>query len=182
MKSGRDQLVYSDVETSLGRVILARHHDALAGLWFAGQKYERQPYLLDKRWQWVNSVDDTMLAGMADQVGEYFDGTRARFDIGLAPHGTSFQQAVWSALQGIDCGETVSYGELAARMGRPEAVRAVSAAIGRNPVSIVIPCHRVVGANGQLTGYAGGVERKQALLELESSMAQIVGGKSGLAA
>jgi methylated-DNA-[protein]-cysteine S-methyltransferase len=98
----------------------------------------------------------------------YFAGERVVFDLPLAPAGTAFQLAVWSALCGIPHGETVSYGEIARRVGRPSAVRAVGAANGRNPISILIPCHRVIGANGTLTGYGGGLARKQALLALEA--------------
>ena len=110
---------------------------------------------------------DPVLAATAAQLGEYFAGRRTDFDLPLDPHGTPFQRAVWTALQAIPHGVTTSYGALAARLGRPRAARAVGAANGQNPISIVIPCHRVIGANGTLTGYAGGLERKQALLELE---------------
>ncbi len=101
------------------------------------------------------------------QLAAYFGGTRLGFDLPLAPRGTEFQRKVWAALRRIPPGETLSYGEIAAAVGRPTASRAVGAANGRNPLAIVVPCHRVVGANGQLTGYAGGLDRKRWLLQHE---------------
>ncbi|GAA4878961.1 methylated-DNA--[protein]-cysteine S-methyltransferase [Ferrimonas pelagia] len=101
------------------------------------------------------------------QLAEYFAGQRCEFDLKLAPQGTAFQCEVWQALQGIPYGKTASYGEIARAIGRPKAVRALGAANGRNPLPVVIPCHRVIGANGSLTGYAGGLELKQTLLALE---------------
>ncbi len=102
------------------------------------------------------------------QLGEYFAGARRRFELALQPAGTVFQRRVWSELERIEFGETISYAELARRIGRRGSARAVGAANGRNPISIIIPCHRVVGTDGTLTGYSGGVRRKQRLLELES--------------
>jgi methylated-DNA-[protein]-cysteine S-methyltransferase len=102
------------------------------------------------------------------QLEEYFAGGRRDFSLTLAPAGTDFQQRVWSALRAIPYGETISYGELARRIGNPRAVRAVGLANGRNPISIIVPCHRVIGADGTLTGYGGGLERKRFLLALES--------------
>lgn len=101
------------------------------------------------------------------QLREYFAGSRHAFTIPLAPKGTPFQLAVWNALLAIPYGDTVSYSELAFRIGRPSAVRAVGAANGANPIPVIIPCHRVIGSNGTLTGYGGGIERKQWLLALE---------------
>ena len=106
-------------------------------------------------------------AATREQLSQYFAGERTDFDLPLAPVGTPFQEGVWRALREIPYGETASYGELAERIGRPSASRAVGMANGRNPISIVVPCHRVIGASGELTGYAGGVERKRFLLELE---------------
>jgi len=103
-----------------------------------------------------------------EQLSEYFAGKRTSFDLPLAPAGTPFQQQVWSALREIPFGETTTYGALAAKLGRPAASRAVGAANGRNPLSIVVPCHRVVGSTGELTGYAGGLARKRWLLEHEA--------------
>ena len=108
-----------------------------------------------------------MLDTTADQLDEYFAGTRTSFDVPLDLHGTPFQLAAWQALAGIPYGATRTYGEQADAIGRPTAVRAIGAANGRNPVSIVLPCHRVIGSNGSLTGFGGGLEVKAALLELE---------------
>jgi methylated-DNA-[protein]-cysteine S-methyltransferase len=101
------------------------------------------------------------------QLGEYFEGGRRVFELPLAPSGTRFQQQVWEGIAGIPFGRTLTYAQLARQVGAPDAVRAVGAATGRNPLSIVVPCHRVVGTDGSLTGYAGGVDRKRRLLELE---------------
>ncbi len=103
------------------------------------------------------------------QLDEYFAGDRREFDLPLVPLGSEFQRRVWDGLLEIPYGETISYGELAREIGRPAAARAVGMANGQNPISIVIPCHRVIGADGALTGYAGGVERKRLLLEHESA-------------
>ena len=116
---------------------------------------------------------DPVLAAAARQLEDYFAGRRTAFELPLRPRGTAFQRAVWDALRAIPPGETRSYGEIARAVGRPAAVRAVGAANGRNPLAIVVPCHRVIGAGGTLTGYAGGLEAKRWLLEHE---ARFVGG------
>jgi methylated-DNA-[protein]-cysteine S-methyltransferase len=113
--------------------------------------------------------DPAAFAGAEQQLRSYFAGELERFDLALAPRGTEFQLAVWAALLEIPYGTTASYGEIARAVGHPERSRAVGAANARNPISIVVPCHRVIGANGHLTGYAGGLHRKQALLELEGA-------------
>ncbi|MBI5433028.1 MAG: methylated-DNA--[protein]-cysteine S-methyltransferase [Planctomycetes bacterium] len=110
------------------------------------------------------------LAHVRDELAAYFAGERERFELELSPRGTPFQHMVWQALRAIPFGETRSYAELARAIGRPKAVRAVGAANGANPWAIVVPCHRVIGADGSLTGYAGGLERKRALLELERAV------------
>jgi len=119
----------------------------------------------------VGELDDGALAGIAGQLSAYFRGERRDFDVPLAPPGTPFQQRVWAELRAIPYGETRSYGELAVAIGRPTAARAVGMANARNPIGIVVPCHRVVGADGTLTGYAGGLARKEALLDLERAHA-----------
>ena len=119
---------------------------------------------------WVR--DDTAFDDVVEQLEEYFAGTRTEFDVTLRLVGTEFQRRVWSALLEIPYGETTSYGELARRIGQPSASRAVGFANGRNPVGIIVPCHRVIGADGSLTGYGGGIDRKRALLELERSRRQ----------
>lgn len=115
----------------------------------------------------VDSTTPTLDAAR-NQLREYFAGTRTSFDVPLDPVGTPFQLKAWEALRQIPFGETSTYGQQAQRMGSPTAVRAVGAANGRNPISIIVPCHRVVGANGSLTGFAGGLDTKRLLLELES--------------
>ena len=109
----------------------------------------------------------TAEAAVAAQLSEYFAGSRKSFDLELAPRGTEFQRAVWTELCRIPYGDTVSYADLARRIGKPSAVRAVGAANGANPIAVIVPCHRVIGSNGSLTGYGGGIERKQWLLALE---------------
>jgi methylated-DNA-[protein]-cysteine S-methyltransferase len=118
--------------------------------------------------------DDAALAEPRRQLDEYLAGERNAFDLPLRPHGSPFQLAVWEALCQIPYGETISYGELADRVGRPGAARAVGLANGRNPIAIVVPCHRVIGASGSLTGYGGGLERKRFLLELEAGRLALV--------
>jgi methylated-DNA-[protein]-cysteine S-methyltransferase len=150
------------VDTPLGRVRIARTARGLAGLWFEGQKHHPGDLSAPQR------DDDPLLNDAARQLAQYFAGERRDFELPLDLQGTPFQQAVWQALQRIPAGRTRSYGEVAQALGAPAAVRAVGAAVGRNPASLVVPCHRVLGRDGSLTGYAGGVERKQALLALES--------------
>ena len=102
------------------------------------------------------------------ELAEYFSGRRKRFSVKLAPEGTAFQRAVWKAIAQVGFGKTIAYAELARRAGRPRSARAAGAATGRNPIGIIVPCHRIVGSNGSLTGYAGGLSKKRALLELEA--------------
>jgi methylated-DNA-[protein]-cysteine S-methyltransferase len=118
--------------------------------------------------------DAVAAAAAASQLREFMAGSRARFELPLAPVGTGWQRAVWDALLAIPFGETTSYGVIARRLGRPSASRAVGASVGRNPIGIVIPCHRVVGSSGALTGYAAGLDRKRWLLDLESRVASRV--------
>jgi methylated-DNA-[protein]-cysteine S-methyltransferase len=119
---------------------------------------------------WPESNSHPVLIQAREELGEYFAGQRLRFSLPLdISRGTDFQQQVWRGLLEIASGNTLSYGSLSQRIGRPAAVRAVGAAVGRNPLSIVIPCHRIVGADGSLTGYAGGLDRKTALLQLEQA-------------
>jgi methylated-DNA-[protein]-cysteine S-methyltransferase len=117
--------------------------------------------------------DATALDDAVRQLRAYFDGGLRRFDLSLSPTGSAFQQRVWRELTSINYAETISYGELARRVGTPRAARAVGAANGRNPISIVIPCHRVIGADGSLTGYGGGLAAKQILLEHEQRVAAV---------
>ena len=158
-----DERVCAHYETPLGTMLLAATERGLAGAWFLGQKHGP-----DAR-GWREDASHPVLRAAMQQLGEYFVGRRSAFDLPLdLQAGTAFQQSVWQALCAIPPGATTSYRELGRRVGRPEAARAIGAAVGRNPVSIVVPCHRVVGSDGALTGYAGGLERKTALLALEA--------------
>ena len=149
-------------ESPLGPMIVAATDLGLAGLWFEGQRH------LPDTSTWPEAPTHPVLLEAVAQLRDYFAGRRTQFELPLDLHGgTAFQQSVWQALLAIPAGGTTSYGDIGQRVGRPSAVRAVGAAVGRNPVSIVVPCHRVVGRDGSLTGYAGGLERKSALLELE---------------
>ena len=155
--------VYFDyVSSAFGPIVLATDGIALTGVWFDGQRYQPP---MDSRWE--RRRDLPILQQAATELAEYFAGERREFGLALAPSGTPFQRAVWDAIARVPCGETIAYRELAIRAGQPRAIRAAGAATGRNPLSIVIPCHRIVGADGTLTGYAGGLERKRALLTLE---------------
>ena len=146
----------------LGPMILAASADGLAGVWFDQQRHLPDTTMLPE--EPANALMDRA----ARQLDEYFAGHRQRFDVALdLSAGTEFQQAVWQALLGIEPGQATSYGALATAMGKPRAVRALGAAVGRNPVSIIVPCHRVLGLDGSLTGYAGGLDRKRHLLQLE---------------
>ncbi len=153
---------YAPFESPLGPMLVTTNGQAITGLYFVGQKYG--PDIADCG---PASAGAPLLLDAARQIGEYFAGARARFDLPVELEGTPFQRRVWQALVEIRFGTTITYGDLARRMGAPRAVRAVGAAVGRNPLSIVVPCHRVIGANGSLTGYAGGLDRKRALLALE---------------
>ncbi|HSM20694.1 MAG TPA: methylated-DNA--[protein]-cysteine S-methyltransferase [Rubrivivax sp.] len=151
------------LDTPLGPLRLAATEHGLAGAWFDGQAHH--PGELDAPWD--PAQPHLALAGRELQA--YFQGRARAFTVPLDLAGTPFQAAVWQALRDIPCGQLLSYGELACRVGRPQAMRAVGAAVGRNPVSVIVPCHRVVGSDGSLTGYAGGLERKRALLAQEAA-------------
>lgn len=153
------------IESPLGPITLAASGQGLCGLWFDEQRHGPSP---EQVRNWPHSPNDALLQEAAEQVMTYLAGQRKHFDLPLdLSHGTAFQQAVWQALLSVPCGQSQSYGQLAAQLHKPSAVRAVGSAVGRNPVSIIVPCHRILGAGGQLTGYAGGLWRKQALLQLE---------------
>jgi methylated-DNA-[protein]-cysteine S-methyltransferase len=150
--------------TPLGPVLLAATPAGLAGLWFEGQKHHPDTT------GWRFDPTHPVLQEAMRQIDAWFAGTRSGFDLPLdLQGGTAFQQDVWRALLAIPRGGHTSYGALSRQLGRPRAVRAVGAAVGRNPLSVVVPCHRVLGADGSLTGYAGGLERKTALLRLEAA-------------
>lgn len=173
-------IVQSRVSTPLGDVRLAASPRGLAGLWFDGQRHQPvQP--LDGPLAWRHAPDHPVLGEAGRQLNDYLQGRRDGFDLPLdLAYGTPFQQAVWQALCRIDHGATVSYAALSRQVGRPLAVRAVGAAVGRNPVSVIVPCHRVIGSGGALTGYAGGLDRKAALLRLEGALASQAGSADEL--
>jgi methylated-DNA-[protein]-cysteine S-methyltransferase len=152
---------YGHVETPIGELLVAvDDDDAIAEIHFAGASPHDD---------WTR--DDAALKHASVQLRSYFAGKRRDFDLPLAPRGTEFQRAVWDALRRIPYGETTTYSEIAQRIGRPAAVRAVGAANGANPIPIVIPCHRVIGASGGLTGFGGGLPTKRWLLDHEARVA-----------
>lgn len=152
-------LLTSDLASPLGPLTLVSDGAALIGARLATQHGAREA---------ARAGEDAVLARAREQLAEYFAGSRTAFDLPLAPRGTQFEREVWRALTAIPFGETTSYSALAAGLGRPGAARAVGAANGKNPIAIVIPCHRVVGARGALVGYAGGLDAKGWLLRHET--------------
>jgi methylated-DNA-[protein]-cysteine S-methyltransferase len=152
------------IDSPIGPLTLVAADHRLAGVYLASTRHDPPPAAIGVAAQ---AGDDDLLDTAARQLAEYFGGSRTRFDLPVELDGTPFQRTVWQALRSIPYGATISYGELAGRIGQPSASRAVGLANGRNPVSIVVPCHRVIGANGSLTGYGGGIERKRFLLALE---------------
>jgi len=155
---------FTHVDSPLGTMLLVSNGSSLTGLYFVGQKYVAQPAE-----DWIQTEVAQPFPDVKRQLAEYFAGERRTFHLPLSFEGTPFQQRVWRAIAAIPCGETISYGALARSVGAPRSVRAAGAATGRNPISLVVPCHRVVGSDGSLTGYAGGLDRKQRLLALETS-------------
>jgi methylated-DNA-[protein]-cysteine S-methyltransferase len=151
--------LYSTVPSPIGELMLCGDDASLTALHLPG--HWAKPGAGWRR-------DDARFADVARQLEEYFAGERTVFDVPLVLDGTAFQRRVWGALRDIPYGTTISYGELARRIGQPSASRAVGLANGRNPISVIVPCHRVIGADGTLTGYGGGLERKQLLLGLEA--------------
>jgi methylated-DNA-[protein]-cysteine S-methyltransferase len=141
------------VHTPIGRLLLSRNAHGLSDVRFAGEP---------------SSSNDPLLVEAADQLRAYFAGELREFDLPLAPRGTEFQRRVWDAVSAVPFGATSSYAEIASAIGTPSACRAVGAANGRNPLPVIVPCHRIVGSTGALTGYGGGLARKRALLDLEA--------------
>ena len=154
-------MYYCYLDTPIGELLLAGDDAGLSMIGFPKGSMRREPEP-----DWI--FNEKPLEKARAQIGEYFDGTRREFDLPLQLSGTEFQVSVLEALQEIPYGETVSYGEIAKRIGRPRAVRAVGAANGRNPLPIVVPCHRVIGSTGDLTGFGGGLDTKEALLRMEA--------------
>jgi methylated-DNA-[protein]-cysteine S-methyltransferase len=156
-------LFYTLMDSPIGTMLLVGDGSALRGLYM-----QEAPNPVAVRTEWERS--DAPFDSVLEQLTEYFDGKRTEFTVPLHASGTAFQQVVWRALQDIPYGTTISYGDLARRIGQPSASRAVGLANGRNPISVIVPCHRVIGANGTLTGYGGGLERKRILLNLEADV------------
>jgi methylated-DNA-[protein]-cysteine S-methyltransferase len=154
------------MQSPLGRMLLVSDGQALTGAYFTGQKYDATPQP-----DWEQDERLPVLCEARGQLLEYFAGNRTEFDLPLRASGTAFQMHVWKALLAIPHGETRTYGEVARTLSERAAMRAVGAAIGRNPISVIVPCHRVIGADGTLTGYAGGLDRKRSLLTLEAGIA-----------
>lgn len=158
-------MYYCYLDTPIGELLLAGDEDALALVSFPEGSMRRDP---DPDWIY----NEKPFAEARRQLAEYFDGRRKDFDLPLRLNGTEFQMSVLQALQKIPYGETTSYADIAERIGRPKAVRAVGAANGRNPIPIIVPCHRVIGSHGDLTGFGGGLNTKEALLRLEAEHTQ----------
>jgi len=158
---------YDLYESPYGRILLVASDEELSGVYFDGQKHHPQ---LEAAWR--QDARHALLRQAKRELAEYFGGERKRFEIALAPAGTPFQCRVWRAISTVDFGTTIAYGELARRSGSPGSARAAGAATGRNPIGIIVPCHRIIGSNGSLTGYAGGLEKKRALLALEGATAE----------
>ena len=156
-------LAYDQFETPHGTMFVTATPKGLAGVYFKGQKH------FPKQRQWQRDARHPVLRLARRQLMDYFAGRRKRFDVALDPKGTVFQRRIWKAIAKVGFGKTLTYGELARRAKHPGSARAVGAATGRNPLGIIVPCHRILGANGSLTGYAGGLGRKRALLALEGS-------------
>ena len=154
------------IESPLGELTLVAEDDALTGLYFRHHWYRPADDTLGQR---VDAESDELLAKAQTQLTDYLAGHRTDFELSISLHGDAAKHRVWQLLTTIPYGETVTYGELAATLADGTTAQEVGQAVGRNPLSIVVPCHRVVGRNGQLTGYAGGLKRKQFLLELEES-------------
>lgn len=160
-------MYYRQVDSPVGPLLIAGDGAGLRFLLFARG---RRGASVRREWE----PDRGALDDVVQQLHAYFAGRLRQFDVRLAPHGTAFQQQVWRALCDIPYGATASYGELARRIGKPNAVRAVGLANGSNPIAIIVPCHRVIGSNGSLTGYGGGLPIKQALLELERGQRRLL--------
>ncbi|MXW00917.1 MAG: methylated-DNA--[protein]-cysteine S-methyltransferase [Holophagales bacterium] len=158
---------YHAFDTPIGALRLVGGEDSIIRIELPNRAAE----LPDPAWRPSNDRLPAALSEAKRQIREYFAGERQDFDLPLSPHGTAFQRRVWTELRRIPFGETISYGELAARIGKPTASRAVGAANGRNPLPVVVPCHRVIGSDGRLTGFGGGLPTKQALLDLERRVA-----------
>ncbi|MFC5580040.1 methylated-DNA--[protein]-cysteine S-methyltransferase [Rhodanobacter terrae] len=165
MTTMTDIIHYDEMDSPVGTLRLVADSQGLREIWFERERHPKKAHS-----NWVRAAAPLKFAHV--QLEEYFAGVRRHFELPLHPHGTPFQLAVWDELGRIPYGVTISYGELARRIDKPQAVRAVGAANGRNPLPIVLPCHRVIGADGSLTGFGGGLPTKRYLLMLEDSIAR----------
>ena len=156
--------LHTVVDSPVGPLTLVAADRVLSALYMTEQRHRPPSEVLGEP---AEDPDGEPFAAASRQLREYFDGERTEFDLELALDGTEFQRRVWSALRNIPYGQTISYGQLADQIGQPSASRAVGLANGKNPIGIIVPCHRVVGADGSLTGYGGGIERKRFLLAHE---------------
>ena len=161
-----DTILYTTFDSPIGELLAVGDERSLTKL---HMQDSRRPTRVGADWE----RDDGRFAALREQLGEYFAGDRREFDLELELRGSEFERRVWDALREIPYGETRAYGEIAIAIGAPGQARAVGAANGRNPIAVVVPCHRVIGADGSLTGYAGGLERKRLLLDLEAPLAQL---------
>lgn len=162
-----DMTRYATMSTGLGELDVVLDGDALAGVYFPGH------WTRPDRGEWGEEVDpteDPLFAEFGRQLGDYLGGARSAFDLPIKLSGSPLEEEVWAQLLGIAYGSLTTYGEIARCLGRPAAAQAVGRAVGHNPISVIVPCHRVVGSDGSLTGYAGGLDRKRALLELEGAI------------
>jgi methylated-DNA-[protein]-cysteine S-methyltransferase len=162
MKSDTATIRFTTLTSALGPLLLAASPAGLRGVWFDGQRH-----FAGRASAWIEDARDAVLRAARAQLGDYFAGALRTFELPLDPVGTPFQRAVWDAIARVPYGDTISYAALAAAAGAPGAARAAGAATGRNPLGIVVPCHRIVGSQGALTGYAAGLRVKRALLALE---------------
>ena len=173
-------IVQTRIQTPLGEMCLAATHVGLAGAWFIDQRH--RPDAMDFKnvpHPWPRDDKHPTLVQAALELNEFFGGKRRVFDVPLDINGgTLFQQSVWRALLKIGHGKTSSYGEIGRQINNPAAVRAVGSAVGRNPLGVIVPCHRVLGSDGSLTGYAGGLHRKTALLQFEGAAFHADAGSS----
>lgn len=156
---------YTKYKSPVGELLLISNGEHLTGLYM-----ENSAHPVEVQSEWIESEHSPVFQKTVVQLSEYFNGMLTSFDLPLKMQGTAFQKKVWAALEEIPYGETISYKKLATRIGNPKASRAVGLANGKNPISIIVPCHRVIGANGDLVGYGGGLRRKAQLLELEKSV------------
>jgi methylated-DNA-[protein]-cysteine S-methyltransferase len=166
---GTDMISTTRFDSPLGRMLATAEAGALTGLYFIGQRH-----FPDATGDWRDDPQAEPFAALRAQLDEYFAGTRAVFDVALNPvggRGTPFQRAVWDAIAAVPLGQTTTYSSLALTCKRPSAARASGAATGRNPISVIIPCHRILGSDGAFTGYAGGLDRKRTLLAFEAAVA-----------